>query len=108
MILTVQAVERASVIKNSKIVMPILGAGGHSVLGIAATGACWTDKITHAVGRKRVVIVAEIPFVGSTPDYLAVFDSTEAAVAGGAFRNTALVNTESATNSVLVFGGVKG
>jgi hypothetical protein len=108
MILAVQAVERAGVIKNSKIVMPIFGAGGHSVLGVAAAGACWTDKISHAVGRKRVIIVAKITFVGSTPDYFAVFDPTEAAIASGAFRDTALVNAESATNSVLVFGGIQG
>jgi hypothetical protein len=56
--------------------MTMLGPAGHCIFGIAASGTTGTDKITHTVGGKRVIIIRKITFLRATSDYLSVFNPT--------------------------------
>jgi hypothetical protein len=49
MILAIQTVEGASMIKDGQIVVAMLGSVGYSILRIATPGAAGTDKTADAV-----------------------------------------------------------
>jgi hypothetical protein len=57
MILAIQTVEGASVIKHSQIGMTMLGSVGCSILGIPTPGAAGTDKTSDTVAGQGVIII---------------------------------------------------
>jgi hypothetical protein len=53
-VLAVQTIEGAGLIKNGQIPVPILRSGRNRIPGIAASGSTGTYKIAHTVGGKGV------------------------------------------------------
>jgi hypothetical protein len=84
-ILTIKAIKGTGIIEDSQIVMAMFRAVGNSILWIATARTTRTNKITHTVCGKGVVIIGEISLVRPAALYLTVFRSAEAAEA-----NTAL------------------
>jgi hypothetical protein len=105
-ILTVQAVEGTSMVKDGQVVMAMLGAFGDSIFGVATACAARTNKISHAVGGKRVVVIRKIALVRAAAFYGAAFHSTKPAEAHTALGDSALVHTKPAGDAGLCPGRV--
>ena len=101
MILTVQAVERTGMVENGQVVMATLRAAGGSIRGVAAACAAGTNKASHAVGGKRVIVIRKIAFVRASAFYGAAFHSAQPAEAHAAFRDSAMVHTKLAADASL-------
>jgi hypothetical protein len=63
-VLTVQAIEGAGVIEDRKILVPKFRPSRDRIFGITNVSTRWTHEVGNAIGRKRVVVVREIPFLG--------------------------------------------
>jgi hypothetical protein len=50
-------------VKDGQVVMAMLGAVRGSIFGVATACAAGTNKISHTVGGKRVVLVRKIALV---------------------------------------------
>jgi hypothetical protein len=57
MVLAEQTVKRAGMIKDSQIFMLIFGSLDIGIPRIPATGPAGTNKVSHTVGGKRIIIV---------------------------------------------------
>ena len=86
-------------VKDGHVVMPMLGAFGDSIFGVAAACAAGASKISHAVGGKRVVVIRKIALVRAAAFYGAAFHATKSAEAHTAFGDSALVHTKLAGDS---------
>ncbi len=86
-------------VKDGQVVMAVLGAVRGSILGVATACAAGTNKISHTVGGKRVVIIRKISLMRSAAFYGAAFHATKPAEAHTAFRDSALVQTKLAGDS---------
>ena len=106
MILAIQTVEGASVIKHSQIGMTMLGSGGYSILGMPTPGATGANKTSNTVAGQGVIIIRKIALVRATSDYLAVYNSAESTKADIAFGDLTLVQAELAGNPVFRPGGI--
>ena len=91
-------------VKDGQVVMAMLGAFGDSIFGVATACAAGTNKISHAVGGKRVVVVRKIALVRAAAFYGAAFHSTKPAEAHTAFGDSALVQTKLAGDTGLCPG----
>ena len=91
-------------VKDGQVVMPMLGAFGDSIFGVATACAAGTSEISHAVGGKRVVVIRKIALVRTAAFYGAAFHATKSAEAHTSFRNFALVKTKLAGDA----GGCPG
>jgi hypothetical protein len=103
-ILTIQAVEAKGMVKDGQVVMAMLGAFRDSIFGVATACAAGTNKISHAVGGKRVVVIRKIALVGTAAFYGAAFYATKSAIAHTAFGDSALVHTKLAGDAGLCPG----
>jgi hypothetical protein len=81
-------------VKDGQVVMAMLGAFGGSIFGVATACAAGTNKISHAVGGKRVVVIRKIALVRAAAFYGAAFHSTKPTEAHTAFGDSALVHTK--------------
>jgi hypothetical protein len=81
-------------VKDGQVVMAMLGAVGDSIFGVATACAARTNKISHAVGGKWVVVIGKISLVRAAAFYGAVFHSTKPAEAHTALGDSALVHTK--------------
>ena len=91
-------------VKDGQVVMAMLGAFGDSIFWVATACAAGTNKISHAVGGKRVVVIRKIALVGTTAFYGAAFQATKSAEAHTAFGDSALVQTKLAGDAGLCPG----
>ena len=105
-ILTIKTVERAGVVKDSKVFMTILRAIGCSIFWVAAPRSRRADKVPHTVGGQGIVIVVQIPFLGTPPFEFIVFDTAKPAKTPAAIRDTASVDTQGAWYAFLGTGGI--
>ena len=91
-------------VKDGQVVMAMLGAFGDSIFWVATACAAGTNKISHTVGGKRVVVVRKIALVRAAAFYGAAFHSTKPAEAHTAFGDSALVQTKLAGDTGLCPG----
>ena len=86
--------------------MTVLGAVGHRIHGITTTGAARTDKTSDTVAGQGVIVIREVALVGSTSDYLAVYNSTESTETDTALGDFTLMKADVAGNSVFCPRGI--
>jgi hypothetical protein len=55
-VLAVKAVKSTGMVENGQISVTVLSAPGNRIFGISAARAPRTDKITHTVGGKGIMI----------------------------------------------------
>jgi hypothetical protein len=91
-------------VEHGKVVMAMLSPFGDSIRGVAAAGSARTDKISHAVGGKRIIVIRKISLVRATAFYGAAFHLTKSAEAHTAFRDSAVVHTKLAGDADLCPG----
>jgi hypothetical protein len=100
-VLTIQAVEGTGMVKYGQIVMAMFSPFGDSIRGVTTACAARTNKISHAVGGKGVVVIRKVALVRAATFYGAAFHSTKPAEAHAAFRDSALVHTKLAADAGL-------
>ncbi len=93
-------------VKDGQVGVAMLGAFGDSIFGVATACAARTNKISHAVGGKRVVVIRKIALVRAAAFYGAAFHSTKPAEAHTALGDSALVHTKLAGDAGLCPGRV--
>ena len=81
-------------VENGQVVVAMFSPFGDSILGVATTCAARTNKVSYAVGGKRVIVIRKIALVRPAAFYGAAFYSTKSAEAHAAFRYSALVYTK--------------
>ena len=92
--------------EDSQVVMAMFRTFCSSIFGITTACATGTNKITHTVCWKGIIIIGEIPLVGAPSDYLAVYNSTEPTKANASLGNFTVVETKGAGKSDLGPGGI--
>ena len=105
-VLTIQTVEGTGMVEHGQVVMAMLRPFKDSIRGVATARAARTNKVSHAVGGKRVIIIRKIALVRTAAFYGAALHSTKSAEAYAVFRNSALVHTELAGDASLCPGRV--
>ncbi len=91
-------------VEHGQVVMAMLGAFGDSIFGVATACAAGTNKVSHAVGGKRVVVIRKIALVWTAAFYGAAFHATKSAEAHAAFGDSALMQTKLAGDTGLCPG----
>jgi hypothetical protein len=86
--------------------MPIFGSFDIGISWVPATGPGGTNKISHAVGGKCIIIVIKIPFIGRSSTDLAVFDFTYAAISHLSLRDTTFPYAQGARYPFWCLGGL--
>ena len=84
----------------------MFGALGNGILWVAAACTTGTNKITHTVSGKGVVVIREISLVGAATLYCPFFNSPETAEANTSVGNSALVKAKLTGNPGLSPGRI--
>ena len=77
-------------------------------MGVAATRACGTYKIAHAIRRQGIVVIRKLPLVRPAGRELAAPDPAYAAKAGSPFRDLAPVVAQGTGPPVFISRGLIG
>ena len=93
-------------VEYGQVVVAMFSPFGDSILGVATARAARTNKVSHAVGGKRIIVIRKIALVRSAASYGAAFHSTKSAEAHAAFRDPALVHTKLAGDAIFCPGRV--
>jgi hypothetical protein len=64
-VLTIETIKGAGVIKYGQVVVPVLRTSTHGVLWITTAGATGTDKIAYAVCGQGIIVVGEVALMGA-------------------------------------------
>jgi len=107
-ILTVQAVKGAGMVKNRQVAVTDLGSSGNRILRKTAAGTGRANKITHTVRGQRIVVIIKIPLVGPAANDAAVSHAAQTAKPGPTFRYRAAMNAQAAVNAVISPGRING
>jgi hypothetical protein len=106
MILTVQAIKSASMIKYRKIFKAVFRTSGNRISGKSATRAARAYEIPDTVGWKGIVIKRQVPFMGSSAGNPIIFNIPESAKTRFTFRDFALVHAQAAGDPVWGIRGI--
>ena len=93
-------------VEHGQVVVAMFSPFGDSILGVATARAARTNKVSNAVGGKRIIVIRKIALVWSAASYGAAIHSTKSAEAHAAFRDFALVHTKLAGDAGLCPGRV--
>jgi hypothetical protein len=93
-------------VEHGQVIMAMLRPFGDSIRGVATARAAGTNKVSHAVGGKWIIVIRKIALVRTAAFYGAAFHSTKSAEAHAAFRDSALVHTKLAGDTSLCPGRV--
>jgi hypothetical protein len=93
-------------VEHGQVVVAMFGAVRGSIFGVTTARAARTNKVSHAVGGKWVIVIRKITFVRTPPFYGAAFHSAKSAEAHASFRDSALVHTKLAGDAGLCPGRV--
>ena len=56
-ILTIEAVEGTGMVEHGQVVVAMFSPFGDSIRGVATARAARTNKVSHAVGGKRIIVI---------------------------------------------------
>ena len=93
-------------VEHGQVIMAMLSPFGDSIRGVATACAARTNKVSHAVGGKWIIVIGKIALVRTAAFYGAAFHSTKSAEAHSTFRDSALVHTKLAGDASLCPGRV--
>jgi hypothetical protein len=98
-VLTVQTIKSAGMIKYGQILIAVFGTFGSRISGISAARTSGTDKVSHTVGGKSIIIKGQVPFMGSSTGNSTVSNPPKTTKADAVFRNFAVMNAQAAGNA---------
>jgi hypothetical protein len=56
-VLTIEAVEGTGMVEHGQVIVAMFSPFGNSILGVATARAARTNKVSHAVGGKRIIVI---------------------------------------------------
>ena len=56
-VLTIEAVEGTGMVEHGQVVVAMFSPFGDSIRGVATVRAARTNKVSHAVGGKRIIVI---------------------------------------------------
>jgi len=107
-ILTVQAIKRAGIVKDSQVFIAVLRTAGNGISRVTAPLAACTDKICYTVRGKRIIVGGQVPFMGSSSLEFAGFDAAKAAKACASLGYPAPVDAKSTGDAICCAGRIDG
>jgi len=105
-VLTVQTIKPAGMIEYGQIPITVFRAFGSGIYRISAARTSRADKVPHTVGGKGIIIVGQIPLVGSPSGDSAVLNPSKSTKADAVFRNFTIMDTHAAGNAVYCIRGI--
>ena len=99
-ILTVQTIKPAGMIKYGQIFITVFRALGCGIFGISAARASGADKVPHTVGGKGIIIEGQVPFMRSPAGNSAVSNPSKPTKTDAVFRNFTVMDTQATGNAV--------
>jgi len=105
-VLAVQAVERASLVEDGKVLVPVFRARSGRVLGKAAVASGRANEVRNAVRGKGIVVEGQISVLRSAASQFAVLHGSHPAISHAAFRNATSLETERAQEPVFRVGWI--
>lgn len=93
-------------VEHGQIVVAMFSPFGNSICGVATARAARTNKVSHAVGWQRIIVIGKIALVRTAAFYGALFHLTKSAEAHTAFWDSALVHTKPTSDAALCLRGV--
>jgi len=105
-VLAIKTIEGTGMVENGKISVPILRPIGDGVSGIAAAGSGGTDKIGDTIGGQGIMVVIQVPLMGTTPANRSTFHHAETTVPRPPIRNHAAMNTKGTGDAVFRTGRI--
>jgi hypothetical protein len=101
-VLTIETVKATGMVEYGQILVSQFRPFGTGIARIAASGACWTHKAGHAVGREGIIVKGDIALMGASPFQLSIPNLAKPAKTGQPFWNLALVQTYVAGNALRI------
>lgn len=105
-VLAVQTIKPAGMIEDSQILITVFRTVDSRISGVPAARTSRTNKIPHTVGGKGIVIVGQVPLMGSPAENSAVLNPSKATKAHAAFRDFTIMDTQAAGNAVYCMGRI--
>ncbi len=105
-VLTVQTIKPAGMIKYGQIFITVFRAFGSRISGISAARTSRADKVSHTVGGKGIIIVGQVPLMGSPAGNSAVLYSSKSTKADAVFRNFTVMDTQATGHTVYCIRGI--
>lgn len=99
-VLTVQTIKPAGIIKYCQILITVFRAFGSRISGISAARTSRADKVPHTVGGKGIIIVGQVPLMRSPAGNSAVSNPSKSTKADAVFRNFTVMDTQATGNAV--------
>jgi hypothetical protein len=97
-ILAIEAVERAGLVEDGQVGIPVFRTFFVGISGRPASRASWTHKAGHAIGGQGIVIKGQVPLVGPPPFQPAAANLPKPAKTDLALADTACVDTDITTD----------
>jgi hypothetical protein len=105
-ILTVQTIKPAGLIKYGQILIVVLRSFGSRISGIPAARTSRADNISHTVGGKKVIIVGQVPLMRSSAGNSAVSNPSEPTEADAVFRDFTVMDTQATGDAIYCIRGI--
>lgn len=105
-VLTVQTIKPAGMIKYGQILITVFRAFGSRISGISAARTSRADKVPHTVGGKGIIIVGQVPLMRSPAGNSAVSNLSKSTKADAVFRNFTVMDTQATGNAVYRIRGI--
>ena len=105
-ILTVQAIKPAGMIKYCQILITVFSTFGGRISRISAACTSRTDKVPHTVGGKRIIIVGKVSLMRPPAGDSAVLNLPKSTKADAVFRNFTVMDTQATGNAVYRIRGI--
>jgi hypothetical protein len=99
-VLTIQTIKPASMIKYGQILITVFSAFGSRIFGISAARTSRADKVPHTVGGKGIIIVGQVPLMRSPAANSAVLNPSKSTKANAVFRNLTIMDTQPTGDAV--------
>jgi len=103
-ILAVKAIKRTGIVKDGQVFITILRPVGNGISRVAGPLTTGTDKIRYTVRGKGIMVIRQVPFMGSSSLEFSGFDAAKAAKACAPLRYPAPVDAERTGNTICCTG----
>jgi hypothetical protein len=107
-VLTVQTIKPAGMIKYGQILITVFSTFGSRISGISAARTSRTDKVPYTVGGKGIIIVGQVPLMRSPTGNSAVLNPSKSTKANAVFRNFTVMDTQATGNALYCIRRILG
>ena len=107
-ILAIETVKGTRMIKHGQILIPVFRTVQIRITWIPTTCPCRTDKIGHAIGRKWIIVIGKLPFVGPPAPQLSSLNMPHTTKACRTFGYPTPMETQGTGTPAFITGSFRG